>query len=94
MCLAIPGQVVELTDQPMLVKVDVSGVRRNVNVGLLADESVGVGDWVLIHVGFALSKVGEAEAREQLRMLAAMGEDELALEEVRGYTFSQEPAAP
>ena len=92
MCLAIPGQVVELTAEPLLVKVDVSGVRRNVNIGLLADEPVGLGDWVLIHVGFALSKVGEAEAREQLRMLQAMGEDELALEEVRGYRFSEEPA--
>jgi hydrogenase expression/formation protein HypC len=76
----------------MLVKVDVCGVRRNVNIGLLVDDPVLPGDWVLIHVGFALSKVGEAEAREQLRMLQAMGEDELALEEVRGYTFTEEPA--
>ena len=90
MCLAIPGQVVELNlEQPMLVKVDVGGVRRNVNVGLLEDEGgVALGDWVLIHVGFALSKVGEAEARDQLRMLSAMGKDELAMEEVRGYTFA------
>jgi hydrogenase expression/formation protein HypC len=89
-CLAIPGQVVELNlEQPMLVKVDVGGVRRNVNVGLLEDEGgVGLGDWVLIHVGFALSKVSETEARDQLRMLSAMGEDELAMEEVRGYTFA------
>lgn len=89
MCLAIPGQVVELSaEQPLLVKVDVGGVRRNVNVGLLEDGAVAVGDWILIHVGFALSKIGEAEARDQLRMLRAMGEDELALEEVRGYTFA------
>jgi hydrogenase expression/formation protein HypC len=89
MCLAIPGQVVALVpEQPVLVKVDVGGVRRNVNIGLLEDGEVGIGDWVLIHVGFALSKVGEAEARDQLRMLSAMGEDELAIEEVRGYTFS------
>ncbi len=87
MCLAIPGQVVELiAEQPLLVKVDVAGVRRNVNVGLLEDGEVGIGDWVLIHVGFALSKIGEAEAQDQLRMLRAMGEDELAIEEVRGYT--------
>jgi hydrogenase expression/formation protein HypC len=92
MCLAIPGQVVELSAQPMLVKVDVGGVRRNVNIGLLEDASVAPGDWILIHVGFALSKIGEAEARDQLRMLEAMGEDELALEEVRGYTFADEPA--
>lgn len=89
MCLAIPGQVVELSaEQPLLVKVDVGGVRRNVNVGLLEDGAVAVGDWILIHVGFALSKIGETEAQDQLRMLRAMGEDELALEEVRGYTFA------
>jgi hydrogenase expression/formation protein HypC len=88
-CLAIPGQVVELVpEQPALVKVDVGGVRRNVNVGLFDPGEIGLGDWVLIHVGFALSKVSETEARDQLRMLSAMGEDELAMEEVRGYTFA------
>jgi hydrogenase expression/formation protein HypC len=93
MCLAIPGQVIELAkDQPLLAKVDVGGVRRNVNVGLLEDDAVQPGDWVLIHVGFALSKIGEDQAREQLRMLRAMGEDELAIEEVRGYTFADEEA--
>ncbi|GAC1304945.1 MAG: HypC/HybG/HupF family hydrogenase formation chaperone [Vulcanimicrobiaceae bacterium] len=90
MCLAIPGQIVEMSEQPMFAKVDVGGVRRNVNVGLLDDEHVAPGDWILIHVGFALSKIGEAEARDQLRMLMAMGENELAIEEVRGYTFADE----
>jgi hydrogenase expression/formation protein HypC len=90
MCLAIPGRVVELSaEQPLLAKVDVAGVRRNVNIGLLEDTAVAVGDWVLIHVGFALSKVGEDEARDQLRMLAALGEDAAALEEVRGYRFAE-----
>ena len=89
MCLAIPGQVVEFfPEQPALVKVDVGGVRRNVNVGLLEDGELALGDWVLIHVGFALSKVSESEAADQLKMLRAMGEDELAMEEVRGYTFA------
>jgi len=92
MCLAIPGQVVEMSEQPMLAKVDVGGVRRNVNIGLLEDASVAPGDWILIHVGFALSKIGETEARDQLRMLKAMGEDELAMDEVRGYTFADEAA--
>jgi hydrogenase expression/formation protein HypC len=88
-CLAIPGQVVEFVpEQAALVKVDVGGVRRNVNVGLLEDGELAIGDWILIHVGFALSKVSETEAREQLEMLRAMGEDELAMEEVRGYTFA------
>ena len=66
MCLAIPGQVLEVVDEERrLAKVDVAGVRRNVNIGLLDEGGEGVepGDWVLIHVGFALSKVDEEEAR-------------------------------
>jgi hydrogenase expression/formation protein HypC len=93
MCLAIPGQIVEMhADQPLLAKVDVGGVRRNVNVGLL-EETLVPGDWILIHVGFALSKIGEQEAHDQLQMLKAMGEDELAMEEVRGYSFAEFRAA-
>jgi len=73
MCLAIPGQVIELIDeQNRLAKVDVAGVLRNVNVGLLHDTQPG--DWVLIHVGFALSKVDEDEARATLGLLQRMGE--------------------
>jgi hydrogenase expression/formation protein HypC len=88
MCLAIPGQIVALgSEEPSLAKVDVAGVRRKVNIGLLADGALAVGDWVLIHVGFALSKIGEDEAREQLDLLRMMGEEVLALEEVRGYRF-------
>jgi hydrogenase expression/formation protein HypC len=78
MCLAIPGQVVELVDDAnQLATVDVVGVRRNVNVSLLADDDGGaqVGDWVLIHVGFALSKVDEEEAHATLALLAQMGEE-------------------
>jgi hydrogenase expression/formation protein HypC len=89
MCLAIPGQIREISaEQPLLARVDVGGVQRNVNIGLLEDEGVGAGDWVLIHVGFALSKIGAEQARDQLRMLEAMGEDQLAIEEVRGYSFA------
>jgi len=73
MCLAIPGRVVEIVDeQARLAKVDVSGVVRNVNVGLLDD--VAPDDWVLIHVGFALSKVDEEEAQATLALLVQMGE--------------------
>jgi hydrogenase expression/formation protein HypC len=73
MCLAIPGQVIELVDeQNRLAKVDVAGVLRNVNIGLLED--TGPGDWVLIHVGFALSKVDEKEAQATLGLLQRMGE--------------------
>lgn len=89
MCLAIPGQVLEIhADQPVLARVDVAGVRRNVNVGLLTDDPVVPGDWILIHVGFALSKISEREATDQLRMLKALGEDAAAMEEVRGYSFA------
>jgi hydrogenase expression/formation protein HypC len=73
MCLAIPGRVVEIVDDAnRLAKVDVAGVRRNVNVGLL--DSAAPGDWVLIHVGFALSKVDEDEAQATLRLLQRMGD--------------------
>jgi hydrogenase expression/formation protein HypC len=77
MCLAIPGQLVEFVDEPnRLAKVEVAGVRRTVNVGLLDGTGNGVvaGDWVLIHVGFALSKVDEDEAHATLRLLQEMGE--------------------
>jgi hydrogenase expression/formation protein HypC len=84
MCLAIPGQILEIVDEPnRLARVDVAGVRRNVNVGLLDGEDGGAapGDWVLIHVGFALSKVDEEEAMATRRLLEQMGaeyEQELA----------------
>ena len=88
MCLAIPGQVVELIDPVnQIATVDVVGVRRNINVSLLVDDEgggVAPGDWVLIHVGFALSKVDEEEAHATLRLLQQMGaEYEQELEELK-----------
>ena len=87
MCLAIPGQVLELVDlDNRIARVDVAGVRRNVNVGLLDRDGNGAepGDWVLIHVGFALSKVDEDEAHATLKLLQQMGDDyEQALEDLR-----------
>ena len=75
MCLAIPGQVIAVSDVDNgLAKVDVAGVRRNVNVGLLQADGVRPGDWVLIHVGFALSKVDEEEAQATLRLLQQLGD--------------------
>ena len=80
MCLGIPGEVIELhPDQPDLAKVDVSGVRRMINIGLLQDPPAP-GEWVLIHVGFALSKIDEQEAAAALEYLEGIGqayEDEL-----------------
>jgi hydrogenase expression/formation protein HypC len=88
MCLAIPGQIVEVVDEPnRLAAVDVAGVVRNVNIGLLDDDGDGgarPGDWVLIHVGFALSKVDEEEALATRKLLEGMGEDyEQELEDLR-----------
>jgi hydrogenase expression/formation protein HypC len=88
MCLAIPGQLLEVVDAAnRLMRVDVAGVRRTVNVSLL-DESDGTGpapgDWVLIHVGFALSKIDEEEAHATLRLLKEMGADyDMELEELK-----------
>ena len=71
-CLAIPGQIVEVVDESnQLARVDVAGVRRTVNIGLFDD--IGPGDWVLIHVGFAISVIDEAEARATRELLEAMG---------------------
>ncbi len=73
MCLAIPGKIVEIVSaENQLAKVDVGGVRRNVNVGMLDD--VIVGDYVLIHVGFAMTKIDEKEAAETLRILDEIGQ--------------------
>ena len=87
MCLAIPGQIVEIVDAGnRLAKVDVAGVQRTVNVGLLDDDDGGgaAGDWVLIHVGFAISKVDEEEAAATLKLLEGMGADyEQELAELR-----------
>ncbi len=81
MCLGIPGEVVEfLPDQADLARVSVSGVRRVINIGLLSGEPLAPGDWVLIHVGFALSKIDEDEAASALAFLEGIGqayEDEL-----------------
>jgi hydrogenase expression/formation protein HypC len=81
MCLGIPGQVTELLEvHEHLARVDVTGIGRVINIGLLEDENVQPGDWVLIHVGFAMSKIDEAEARRALEGLQLLGrelEDEL-----------------
>ncbi len=82
MCLAIPGKIVEIVDEEnQIAKVEVGGVRRNVNTGLLDDTRVG--DYVLIHVGFAMSKVDEKEAQETLRLLQELGSYEPEFDEFR-----------
>jgi hydrogenase expression/formation protein HypC len=94
MCLAIPGRVIEVTDADShLASIEVSGVRRQVNIDLIREDGVNPGDWVLIHVGFALSKISPQEAQETLRSLALLGEAEAATEEVKGYRFGDDESA-
>jgi hydrogenase expression/formation protein HypC len=87
MCLAIPGQIVSLGPEAHLAVVEVSKVRRAINIDLLKDDAPAVGDWVLIHVGFAMTKISDRDAQEQLRLLAMLGEDEQAMRELEGYRF-------
>lgn len=76
MCLGVPGQIVEFLDPTHhLAKAEISGVRRAVNVGLLVPDGLAIGDWVLIHVGFALAKIDEHEARRTLEFLEQLGSD-------------------
>jgi hydrogenase expression/formation protein HypC len=91
MCLGIPGQVVEVTDRDgALATVDVSGVRRSVSVALVDEPSAPVeeGDWVLVHVGFALARIDEEQARETLALLRRGAELERELEELRQGTVT------
>jgi hydrogenase expression/formation protein HypC len=82
MCLAIPGKIIDIVDEEnQIAKVDVGGVRRNVNIGMLDD--VRVGDYVLIHVGFAMSKVDEKEAEETLRLLRDLGSYETEMDQFK-----------
>lgn len=101
MCLAIPAQVNELlADSSPAAIVDILGVRRKVSLELLRDDPPALGDWVLIHVGFAMSKISPQQADEQLRMLASLGEASAAREELAGSAFDGDefaeagPASP
>jgi hydrogenase expression/formation protein HypC len=95
MCLAIPGKLVDLpAERPQFAIVEVAGVRRQVNIDLLSDEPLQSGDWVLIHVGFAMSRISETGAAEQMRLLAMLGEDEAAMEELEGYDLAPRPESP
>ena len=85
--MGIPGQIVEIIDEDIcLAKAEVGGVRRNINIGLVHhdEQRIETGDWVLIHVGFAMSKLDEAEAQLALRALEQIGEEyEQELEELK-----------
>ncbi|HLF68776.1 MAG TPA: HypC/HybG/HupF family hydrogenase formation chaperone [Gaiellaceae bacterium] len=91
MCLGIPGQIVDVGDREAgLATVDVSGVRRSVSVALVDEPGAPIeqGDWVLVHVGFALARIDEAEAQETLELLRRGAELQRELEELRKGTVS------
>lgn len=84
MCLAIPGKIVEIVDaENRIAKVEVGGVKRNINIGMLPEDETHVGDYVLIHVGFAMSKVDEKQAEETLRLLKELGEYQAEFEQFK-----------
>ncbi|BBP04283.1 hydrogenase assembly protein HupF [Sulfuriferula plumbiphila] len=88
MCLGIPGRIVEITDAAnKLGMVDVVGVRRQINLACVVDEQHPVdscvGDWVLVHVGFAMSRINENEARLTLNLLTELGEAQAEIEAMR-----------
>ena len=95
MCLAIPAKVVAFADdETTRALVDVVGVRRHIDIGLLQDDPPVIGDWVLVHVGFAMSKISEEQALDQLHTLALMGEQMAAVEEVSGYGMADAEPVP
>jgi hydrogenase expression/formation protein HypC len=90
MCLAIPGKIIEISaENPDSALVDVVSVRRRVDLGLLQDDRPQPGDWVLIHVGFAMSKISEQDAIDQMQTLRILGEAEAAMQEVQGYGLAE-----
>ena len=84
MCLAIPGKIVAIVDaENDIAKVEVGGVRRNINIGMLDKEDARIGDYVLIHVGFAMSKIDEKEAEDTLRLLEELGSYETEIDQFK-----------
>lgn len=88
MCLGIPGQIIEIVDAANLIaKVDIGGVRREVNIACIVEEGEALdqclGAWVLVHVGFAMSRLDEAEAARTLALLAELGDMQAELDAMR-----------
>lgn len=91
MCLAIPAQINEMVDDDGgCATVDIMGVRAKVSLQLLQDDPPMVGDWVLVHVGFAMSKISQEQAADQLDMLRKLGEASAAQEEAGGYSTAHD----
>jgi len=92
MCLAIPGRIVDISlDQPTTAVVEVVGVRRNVDLGFLQHNPPVAGEWVLIHAGFAMSKISEDDALDRMWILRTLAEPEAAIQEVKGYSLEEQP---
>lgn len=92
MCLAIPGRIVDISpDQSNTAVVEVVGVRRNVDLGFLQHNPPVAGDWVLVHVGFAMAKISEYDALDRMQALRMLGEPEAAMQEVKGYSMEEQP---
>lgn len=88
MCLGIPGQIVKIDDaMRKLATVDVAGVRRQINIACIVDDThpveACIGDWVLVHVGFAMSRIDEREVEATMKILADLGEAQAELEAMR-----------
>jgi hydrogenase expression/formation protein HypC len=88
MCLGIPGCIVKIDDaENMIATADISGVRRQVNIGCIVDDDHPpqscLGEWVLIHVGFAMSRIDAEQAAETLRVLSELGEMQAEIETMR-----------
>ena len=93
MCLAIPAKIVSLAEPDTHgATVEVAGVRRRIDVSLVEPDGIAPGDWVLVHVGFAMSKIREQDAFDQMRMLTALGETQAAMDEVSGYSVDDADA--
>lgn len=98
MCLAIPGQIVAIDDEAKrLAVVDIAGVRRQINIACIVDDahpaSRCIGDWVLVHVGFAMARIDEAQAQATLAILRELGEAQAQLAQIAESTESTEGAA-
>ena len=97
MCLGIPGCIVKIDDAAnMLATVDICGVRRQINISCIVEDDHPaescVGDWVLVHVGFAMSRIDAQEAAETLRILSELGEAQAELESIRASNEESAPA--
>jgi hydrogenase expression/formation protein HypC len=91
MCLAISGNIVDIcSNHPNTEVVEVVGVRRNVNLGFLQHNPRVAGEWVLIHVGFAMSRISEDAALDRMRTLRMLGEREAAMQEVKGDSLEEQ----